>query len=186
MIRAILIPLAVFVALVDMTCTLLAQTGLTCDELWYERNSIFKAAGYCFKTPRAISAFGNSRCAHQNVRNLPLSPRDRQRVKAIQLLERDGACIQQDTSAEHDAICRGVLTVNWTETVQDNTPDDGTRLVRADEINNSCLFHKDSDVGRKILGACRMGYSCEVKARVNGESSDVFYIVRVYSVRRIH
>jgi hypothetical protein len=163
--------------------TAFAQSGLTCDELWYERNSIFKAAGYCFKTPRAISAFGNAGCTHKTIDNLPLLPRDQQRVKAIQLLERDGACLQQDTSVEGDAVCRGVLTVNWTEGVADNTPDDGTRLVRADQINSSCLFHKNSEAGRKIFAACRMGYSCEVRARVNDDASDVFYIVRVYSAR---
>jgi len=33
-----------------------------CDQLWFGRNSIFKVAGYCFKTPRAIAAFGNAGC----------------------------------------------------------------------------------------------------------------------------
>jgi hypothetical protein len=103
-------------------------------------------------------------------------------VRSIQLLERNGACLQQ----ERDAVCRGVLTVNWTESVADNTPDNGTRLVRADNINSSCLFHKNSEAGKKIFAACRMGHSCEVKARVNDESSDVFDIVRVYSARPIN
>ena len=26
-----------------------------CDDLWVQRNSIYKAYGYCFKTPKAIS-----------------------------------------------------------------------------------------------------------------------------------
>jgi hypothetical protein len=26
-----------------------------CDDLWVQRNSIYKAYGYCFKTPKPIS-----------------------------------------------------------------------------------------------------------------------------------
>jgi len=37
--------------------------ALNCDQLWFRRNSIFKAAGYCFHMPRAIRVFGNSGCA---------------------------------------------------------------------------------------------------------------------------
>jgi hypothetical protein len=88
----------------------------------------------------------------------------------------------QDPQYEQDAICRGVLTVNRTEKSSDNVPDDGTRLVRADQINDSCLFYKHSDVGNHILAACRMGYWCEVRATVNSVDSDVSYIVSVYSV----
>jgi hypothetical protein len=32
-----------------------------CFDLWVQRNSIYKAYGYCFKTPKAISYFGNCR-----------------------------------------------------------------------------------------------------------------------------
>ena len=28
-----------------------------CDEMWSERNAIYKDAGYCFRTARAIRAF---------------------------------------------------------------------------------------------------------------------------------
>lgn len=31
---------------------------MSCDELWYERNAIYAAKGYCFKTDRARSVFG--------------------------------------------------------------------------------------------------------------------------------
>lgn len=34
----------------------------SCDSLWYFRNQIFSEAGYCFKTDRAIQAFGNDGC----------------------------------------------------------------------------------------------------------------------------
>ncbi|RCW24131.1 YARHG domain-containing protein [Ciceribacter lividus] len=31
---------------------------MSCDELWYERNAIYAAKGYCFKTDRVRSVFG--------------------------------------------------------------------------------------------------------------------------------
>jgi hypothetical protein len=34
--------------------------GLSCGQLWYERNAIFAKYGYCFKTDQAISAFGRA------------------------------------------------------------------------------------------------------------------------------
>jgi hypothetical protein len=61
-------------------------------ELWYERNSIYKAAGYCFRTPRAISAFGNAGCVYDSEYDVPLSPRQRRRVQSIRALERDLGC----------------------------------------------------------------------------------------------
>ena len=68
--------------------------SLNCDQLWYQRNSIFKSAGYCFHTPRAISVFGNAGCAYDDQRNLPLSDRDRQAITAIQQHERLKRCLQ--------------------------------------------------------------------------------------------
>jgi hypothetical protein len=35
-----------------------AARGESCDQLWQARNSIFAAAGHCFKTSRAIAVFG--------------------------------------------------------------------------------------------------------------------------------
>jgi hypothetical protein len=64
----------------------------SCSELWYERNNIFKDAGYCFKTSRAIRTFGNAGCAYDSEYDLPLSERDRQRVNAIQRIEREKGC----------------------------------------------------------------------------------------------
>ena len=32
--------------------------GLSCEQLWYERNAIYARHGYCFKDPRAIARFG--------------------------------------------------------------------------------------------------------------------------------
>ena len=65
---------------------------LNCDQLWSARNSIFKAAGFCFKTSRAISAFGNAGCLYDNEYDVPLSQKDRNVVEAIQREERYRRC----------------------------------------------------------------------------------------------
>jgi hypothetical protein len=64
----------------------------SCDQLWYERNSIYKEAGYCFKTPRAISTFGNAGCMYDSEGALPLSPDQRARIAWIVRMERDLGC----------------------------------------------------------------------------------------------
>jgi YARHG domain len=40
------------------------------------RNSIFKAAGFCFKTSRGIGAFGNAGCLYDNEYDVPSSQKD--------------------------------------------------------------------------------------------------------------
>jgi hypothetical protein len=67
-------------------------TALNCDQLWYQRNSIFKAAGYCFQTPRAIGVFGNAGCTRNTESDVPLSDRDRQTINTIQQLEQIRRC----------------------------------------------------------------------------------------------
>ena len=51
----------------------------SCQELWVERNSYYKDAGYCFKTDRAISYFGNQGCMYYDEARLPL-PRGNSRA----------------------------------------------------------------------------------------------------------
>jgi hypothetical protein len=85
---------AVMVTLVAATlgaAMSLAQAQ-SCQQLWYERNSYFKEAGYCFKTPRAISAFGNAGCRYDSERALPLSRGVRARIDQIVRLERALGC----------------------------------------------------------------------------------------------
>jgi hypothetical protein len=65
---------------------------LSCDQLWFSRNSILKAAGFCFKTPRAISAFGNAGCVYDSENDVPLSQKDRNLIEAIQSVERAHQC----------------------------------------------------------------------------------------------
>jgi hypothetical protein len=63
-----------------------------CQRLWVERNSIYKEAGYCFKTARAIRYFGNAGCQYDVEAALPLSRGERARVADIIAEERANGC----------------------------------------------------------------------------------------------
>jgi YARHG domain-containing protein len=73
-----------------VTLTILAAPAeaRSCGQLWYARNSIFAAAGQCFKTPQAIGAFGK-RCYPPYGE---LTPRQQARVDAIKTQERRQGC----------------------------------------------------------------------------------------------
>jgi YARHG domain len=64
----------------------------SCHELWTERNSYYKTRGYCFKTQRAISYFGNSGCRFQDEGRVPLTRGERNRIAEITRLERAQGC----------------------------------------------------------------------------------------------
>lgn len=64
----------------------------SCSSLWYERNQIYKDAGYCFKTARAIRAFGNAGCSFDDINDVPLSARQRAVVSDIVARERRQGC----------------------------------------------------------------------------------------------
>ena len=66
----------------------------SCDQLWYQRNGIFKAAGYCFRTPRAFGKFGNAGCAYDDQSRVPLSDRDRKIINLTLQVERTKGCRQ--------------------------------------------------------------------------------------------
>jgi len=63
-----------------------------CQALWVERNSIYKAYGYCFKTDRARDYFGNRGCQYNYEGDIPLSGRDRARIARILAEERSYGC----------------------------------------------------------------------------------------------
>ncbi|MFJ5486602.1 YARHG domain-containing protein [Hansschlegelia beijingensis] len=70
-----------------------AYARFPCDELWGERNAVYFEAGYCFKTDRAIRAFGyNEGCRYNNIEDVPLSARDRKKIAEIQAQERANSC----------------------------------------------------------------------------------------------
>jgi Domain of unknown function (DUF4424)/YARHG domain len=66
--------------------------NLDCAQLWHQRNSIFKAGGYCFRTPRGIASFGNAGCKYDDIVDVPLAEQDRQLVSKIQATERAKQC----------------------------------------------------------------------------------------------
>lgn len=63
-----------------------------CEELSYQRNAIFKAAGYCFKTPGQIRNFGNAGCRYDDQADVPLSAREHAEVASIVREERIAGC----------------------------------------------------------------------------------------------
>jgi phosphopantetheinyl transferase len=91
--RVAILALAAALALVTGFAAPAAQAqGDICFRLWVERNAIYKANGYCFKTARAIDYFGNAGCRYDYESDVPLSRRDRARINRIMAEERDLGC----------------------------------------------------------------------------------------------
>ncbi|CAO4167528.1 YARHG domain-containing protein [Methylorubrum populi] len=80
------------VLLLVMVAATPALAGFPCDKLWGERNAIYKDAGYCFRTERAIRAFGNAGCKYDDLADVPLSARQRADIADIQRQERANGC----------------------------------------------------------------------------------------------
>jgi hypothetical protein len=68
------------------------HTSSNCSQLWYQRNQIFKEAGYCFNTQRGVRAFGNAGCQYDSQADVPLSDNDRDTVNQIEARERAQGC----------------------------------------------------------------------------------------------
>ena len=68
------------------------NTGMTCDQLWGARNSIYKARGYCFKTERAIQQFGNGGCIYQSESSVPFTQAERTLIAQYVAQERAQGC----------------------------------------------------------------------------------------------
>jgi hypothetical protein len=58
--------------------------------VWPEQH--FEKSRICFKTPRAIAAFGNAGCRYDDVEPVHLSPDNQHFAEAIQRAERIEAC----------------------------------------------------------------------------------------------
>jgi hypothetical protein len=69
-----------------------AAYAQSCQQLWVERNSYYKARGYCFKTQRAIAYFGNGGCIYQDEDRVPLTQGERNRIAEIKRLEQAHGC----------------------------------------------------------------------------------------------
>ena len=78
--------------LAGVACLPAPARAESCDDLWYARNEIYKAQGYCFRTQRGISAFGNAGCQYDNVEEVPLSNSQRRSIAEIQREERARRC----------------------------------------------------------------------------------------------
>lgn len=90
--RALTMGLAVLGPLLAMTTHSLPARAESCDDLWYARNEIYKAQGYCFRTRRGIEAFGNAGCQYDNADEVPLSAAQRRTIADIQREERARRC----------------------------------------------------------------------------------------------
>jgi hypothetical protein len=91
--RIITPSIALFAAVVAIgTAISTARAQNVCDQLWVERNDIYKAYGYCFKTARAIAYFGNDGCVYQREGDIPITREDRIRIGQIIAQERANGC----------------------------------------------------------------------------------------------
>jgi hypothetical protein len=64
----------------------------SCQDLWAERNSIYKAKGYCFNTPRGINYFGNAGCQYDSQNAVPLNRSERRTVNKLKRIENAKGC----------------------------------------------------------------------------------------------
>ena len=90
--RILCFPLLATVLLAGGMTTPTLANPQACADLWTARNEIYKAQGYCFRTERAIRAFGNAGCAYDNVEDVPLSTSQRRQIADIQRVERTHGC----------------------------------------------------------------------------------------------
>ena len=66
--------------------------ALSCKQLWVKRNQIYKANGYCFKTSKARSYFGNFGCYIDDMNDVPLSKSEMNRVLTYKHWEEVNGC----------------------------------------------------------------------------------------------
>jgi YARHG domain len=64
----------------------------SCQALYLKRNGIYKQRGYCFKTAKAIKAFGNAGCSYDDIDDVPLSPDQHKAVARMRSTERAKGC----------------------------------------------------------------------------------------------
>jgi hypothetical protein len=88
----LLLPALALGLALPLLATATPAAAQSCEDLWYQRNEIYKAQGYCFRTQRGISAFGNAGCQYDNVEDVPLSATQRRIIADIQRAERTNRC----------------------------------------------------------------------------------------------
>jgi hypothetical protein len=66
--------------------------ALSCKQLWVKRNQVYKANGYCFKTAKARSYFGNAGCYVDDMDDVSMSKSEMQRVLTYKHWEEVNGC----------------------------------------------------------------------------------------------
>jgi hypothetical protein len=65
---------------------------LSCQNLWYVRNSIYDRRGYCFKTDDAKEVFDNSDCWVKNAANIQFNKHESANISRIKKIEKNKGC----------------------------------------------------------------------------------------------
>lgn len=65
---------------------------LSCQNLWYVRNSIYNERGYCFRTKAAIEQFDNSDCSVSDAAQLQFNQHEEANISRIVRVEREKGC----------------------------------------------------------------------------------------------
>jgi hypothetical protein len=84
--------LTVSLTVVALGTSLVRCYAATCDQLWVERNSYYKAVGYCFETQRAIAYFGNGGCTITNQNAIHFTAAVQSRIDQIVQEEKAQGC----------------------------------------------------------------------------------------------
>lgn len=66
--------------------------GLSCQNLWYVRNSIYDDHGYCFRTRAAQAEFDNSDCYETESSRLRFNRHEQTNIDRIVQVERQKGC----------------------------------------------------------------------------------------------
>lgn len=83
--------LVLFATLLPLGSLARAQQS-TCDDLWFQRNLVYKIAGYCFQTARGLQHFDNGGCRYSDVARVPLTPVQHRIVAEVLAQERAVGC----------------------------------------------------------------------------------------------
>lgn len=66
--------------------------GLSCQNLWYVRNSIYNDNGYCFRTRAARAEFDNSDCFVRDAGKLRFNKHEQRNIDRIARVEKEKGC----------------------------------------------------------------------------------------------
>ncbi len=66
--------------------------ALSCQNLWYVRNSIYDDHGYCFKTAAAKAEFDNSDCYENDATKLRFNRNEQTNINRIVQVEKEKGC----------------------------------------------------------------------------------------------